>query len=270
MSAPSQSVPRSRPAPLAPDLPERPVRLPDAPAQNGREAAFCMVGSQDSARQVRFKGDPRLWEWAGVYEHLVRRLLRGNAPAALAHLLTRSVRIRGGQLEHLRAANLVAGNGWLASELSQVGVGHVVCVDASAAAAAAAERDHGDAFAEYLVLDMRRLSEAQRDQLMSFDFNCLVCCDPLSVEDPAPNAFTEAFNLIAPDGWVALHLSEEAAVGETDSRYARIVRHMIEAGALEIVTRERYRHRFGTHGEPVYHVGLVGQKVRDFDPGEPQ
>jgi SAM-dependent methyltransferase len=170
----------------------------------------------------------------------------------------------------MRAINLVAGNGWLASELAQVGVGKIVCVDASAAAAAAAERDHTGCFQEYLVLDMRRLSEAQRDQLMEFDFNALACVDPLAVEEPAPNAFTEAFNLLAPDGWVALHLSEDAAEDGSESRYARLIHHMIRGGALKIVTQERYRHRFTTHGEPVYHVALIGQKIRDFDPGEPQ
>jgi hypothetical protein len=227
-----------------------------------------MVEDTDALRQVRFKGDPRIWEWAGVYEHLVRRLLRGNAPAALSRLLQRALQRHGESTDGLRAVLLNAGNGWLADELRQIGVGEVVGVDASAAAAAAAERDHPDAHTEYLVLDMRRLSEAQRDHLMEFDFNCLLTVDPLGADEPAPNAFTEAFNLLAPDGWIALHLAEETVAPEADSRFARLVHHMIASGALKVETRERYRHRFTTHGTPLFHVALVGRKVRDFDPGE--
>ena len=44
------------------------------------------------------------------------------------------------------------------------------------------------------------LSEGQRDDLMNYDFNCLVCVDALAADEPAPNAFAEAFNLLAPDG----------------------------------------------------------------------
>jgi hypothetical protein len=244
------------------------VFLPDTGAQNGREVAYCMVEDTDSLRQVRFRGDPRIWEWAGLYEHLVRRLLRGNSPAALSHLLQRALQRHGESIESLRAVLLNAGNGWLAEELRQVGVGEIVGVDASAAAAAAAERDHPESHNEYLVIDMRRLSEAQRDYLMEFDFNCLVTVDPLGSDEPAPNAFTEAFNLLAPEGWVALHLAEDGAATDADSRFARLVQHMIASGALKLETRERYRHRFTTHGTPLFHVAVVGRKVRDFDPGE--
>jgi len=270
MSAPTETFPRNRAARVSPELPERRVYLPEGPAQNGKESAYCLIEEVESTRQVRFKGDPRIWEWAGVYEHLVKRLLRGNAPAALARLLRRALDRAAMPPDLVRSVLIGAGNAWAASELRDVGIGSVVCVDAWTAAAAAAERDYRDAYDAYLVLDMRRLSESQRDQLMEFDFNCLVSVDALGADEPAPNAFTEAFNLLAPGGWVALHLSEEAASGEVDSRFARIVLHMIAGGAFEVETRERYRHRLTTGGEPIYHHALVGRKIRDFDPGEPQ
>ena len=109
-----------------------------------------------------------------------------------------------------------------------------VGVDSTAAAAAAAERDHPDVYKSYLVLDMRRLSEAQRDELMNFDFNCMVCVDALAADEPAPNAFTEGFNLLAPDGWVAFHLSAETAEGGRDSRFARLIHRMIQSGAMNV------------------------------------
>ena len=269
MSTPAETSTHTPLERLEVDLPERSVSLPETPGQNGREAAFCLVEDLDSTRQVRFKGDARIWEWEGVYEYLVRHLLRGNAPGTMAHLLQRTLHKTGNNPEQLHCLALGAGNGWLAEELVRIGIGRVVGVDVSAAAAAAADRDHPDALNEYLVLDMRRLSELQRDQLMEFDFNCMVALDPIAVEEPAPNAFTEAFNLLAPDGWVGLHLAEEAATPESDSRFGRLIRHMVGSGALKLEIRERYCHRFTTHGEPLYHVALIGRKIRDFDPGEP-
>lgn len=244
----------------------REVSLPEAPSTNAKEAGYCLVDDAGVQRQVRFRGDPRLWEWPGVYEHLVRNLLRGNAPGALCHLLDRQLRAANASPRDLRAIDLFAGNGWMGEELNALGVGEIVGVDATAAAAAAAERDHADVYRDYLVLDMRRLSEAQRDELMAYDFNCMTCVDALAADEPAPNAFTEAFNLLAPDGWAAFHLNAETAEGGRDSRFARVVHRMIQSGAMNVATQQRYRHRFTTAGSPVFHVGVVARKVRDFDP----
>lgn len=269
MSAPTATLPRGRYLRIGPIEPEKTVRLAPPNPGTGKEPAYFLVDDGDQARQVRLRGDPRIWEWAGVHEYLVRTLLRGNAPGAICHMLERAVRGAGEAMSGLRALDLLAGNGWMGSELKSSGAGYVVGADPSAAAAAATERDHPHAYGDYLVLDMRRLSESQRDELMNYDFNCLVSVSALAAEEPAPNAFAEAFNLLAPDGWVATHLHEDASEGAPDSRYARLIHKMIGSGALSVVAQQRYRHRFTSMGDPLFHVGLVGRKRRDFDPGEP-
>ncbi len=263
MSAPAESLPRAGSARRAGI---REVSLPDAATQNGKEAGYCLVEDGGALRQVRLRGDARLWEWPGVYEHLVRTLLRGNAPGALSHMLDRQLRSSGTNAADLRVIDLGAGNGWMGEELGSIGIPLVIGVDSSSAAAIAAERDHPDVYQSYLMLDMRRLSEAQRDDLMNYDFNCLVCVDALAADEPAPNAFAEAFNLLAPDGWVAFHLNAETAEGGRDSRFARIVHRMIQSGSMNVATQQRYRHRFTTYGAPLFHVGVVARKVRDFEP----
>ena len=244
----------------------REVALPDAASQNGKEAGYCLVDDGGTWRQVRLRGDARLWEWPSIYERLVRTLLRGNAPGAVSHLLDRQLRAAGKRAADLRAIDLGAGNGWMGEELSSLGIPMIIGVDASSAAAAAAERDHPDVYQSYLLLDMRRLSEGQRDDLMNYDFNCLVCVDALAADEPAPNAFAEAFNLLAPDGWVAFHLNGETAEGGRDSRFARIVHRMIQSGSMNVATQQRYRHRFTTYGAPLVHVSVIARKVRDFEP----
>jgi SAM-dependent methyltransferase len=266
MSAPAESLLRTGSSRGADSRDVREVALPELDSQNGKEGGYCLVDDGGTWRQVRFRGDARLWEWPGVYERLVRNLLRGNAPGAICHLLDRQLRAAGKRASDLRVIDLGAGNGWMGEELSTLGVAQLVGIDASAAAAAAVERDHPDVYHEYLVLDMRRLSEGQRDELMNFDFNCLVCVDALAADEPAPNAFTEAFNLLAPDGWVGFHLNAETAEGGRDSRFARIIHRMIQSGAMNVATQQRYRHRFTTHGSPLFHVGVVARKVRDFEP----
>jgi predicted TPR repeat methyltransferase len=263
MSAPAETLLRPGPSRGAQT---RDVALPDAASQNGKEAGYCLVDDGGTLRQVRLRGDARLWEWPGIYERLVRTLLRGNAPGALSHLLDRQIRTAGKRAADLRAIDLGAGNGWMGEELSALGIPMVIGVDASGAAAIAAERDHPDVYQSYLVLDMRRLSEGQRDDLMNYDFNCLVCVDALAADEPAPNAFTEAFNLLAPDGWVAFHLNAETAEGGRDSRFARTVHRMIQSGSMNVATQQRYRHRFTTYGAPLFHVAVVARKVRDFEP----
>jgi len=244
----------------------REVALPDAASQNGKEAGYCLVDDGGTWRQVRLRGDARLWEWPSIYERLVRTLLRGNAPGALSHLLDRQLRAAGKSAADLRAIDLGAGNGWMGEELSSLGIPMIIGVDASSAAAVAAERDHPDVYQSYLVLDMRRLSESQRDDLMNYDFNCLVCVDALAADEPASNAFTEAFNLLAPDGWVAFHLNADTAEGGRDSRFARIVHRMIQSGSMNVATQQRYRHRFTTYGAPLFHVAVIARKVRDYEP----
>ncbi len=94
MSAPAESLLRPVSVSLR-STPARDVSLPDPGSQNGKEAGYCLVEDGGALRQVRFRGDSRLWDWPGVFEHLVRTLLRGNAPGALCHLLDRQLRSDG-------------------------------------------------------------------------------------------------------------------------------------------------------------------------------
>jgi SAM-dependent methyltransferase len=246
---------------------DRSIALPEVEASHG-DLEYCLVEDEDGWRQIRVRNDPRFWQLPGAYNHLVRTLLRGNAPAAITRLLERDLLAAGETPSNLRVLNLDAGNGWVAHELQTIGIRPVIGVDRSEDAAAAASRENAEAFSDYRVIDMRRLSESQRDQLMSFDLSCLIRIDPLALNDPAPNAFTEAFNLLAPEGWIAFHLEEEAWSETSNSRFARLLRQMIAMGSVEICTEERYRHRFTTQGKPLFHIGFIARKQRDFDPAE--
>ena len=263
MAAPAETP--LRPAELS-ESPSPRVALPEVDASKDPE--YCLVAHEGTWQQVRLSEDSLLWEWPGVYEYLVGGLLGGDAARTICALLKDQIEGAGVQVERLRVLDLGAGNGWVGSELADIGAGWISGVDRYPAAAAAAERDNPGVYDEYLVMDLRRLSEAQRDRLMHFDFSCLACVEPLGTDEPAPSAFTEAFNVLAPDGWLAFHVPEEALQGERDSRFAKLIRQMVKSGAISLLAQERYRHRYTTQGDPLVHVAFIGRKQRDFDPSE--
>ncbi len=205
------------------------------------------------------------WERPEVYECLVRELLDGQAAEKICRMLAREVEATGSHIDRLRLLDFDAGNGLVGCELAELGARRIFGIDRSPEAASAAELDNPGVYEDYLVMDMRRLSEAQRDHLMHFDFSGLASVEPLGADEPAPNAFIEAFNILAPGGWIAFHLHEEALLGQRESRFAPLVRQMVESGAISLHARERYRHRLTTQGDPLEHVAFIGRKRRDFE-----
>ncbi len=246
--------------------PAREVMLPQMNGPNGRELEYCLVRDGSAWQQVRFRNDARIWMWPGVYDHLVRDLLRGNAPAAMCRILEQVVDARGGSARWWRGRHRGAGTGWCGEARRGAGVHTVLGVAPCAEAARSATRDRRGIFESYLVMDMRRLSESQREQFMHLDFNCLACVEPLSSHEPSPNAFVEAFNLLAPSGWVAYHVHERALEASSPSRFVRMATRMERCGAIEILAAERFRQRFTTNGQPAFHTAFVARKLRDFDP----
>ncbi|MEE9279988.1 MAG: class I SAM-dependent methyltransferase [Myxococcota bacterium] len=268
MAAPAETPLQPSKLAESPSPSSPPVALPEVSDRAGQGPEYCLVDDGGAWQPVRLREDCLLWEWPGAYEYLVRELLEGDAARTICGMLGETMRAAGDHINRLRVLNLGAGNGWVGGELAEVGAEWILGVDRSPTAAAATERDNPGIYADYLVMDMRRLSETQRDRLMHYDFNCLACVDPLAADEPAPNAFTEAFNLLAPEGWVAFHVREDALHGESDSRFAPLVQQMAENGAISLHDRQRYRHRLTTRGTPLVHVAFIGRKQRDFDPAE--
>ena len=263
------ATPAETPLHLA-ELPEAhsgsaPVLLPPPDDPNAGDPEYCLVDEGGSWQPIRLEEHSFFWERPGVYEYLVRDLLEGQAAKTICRLLAREVESVGSHIERLRLLDFGAGNGWVGGELAELGAQWIFGIDRSPAAASAAARDNPGVYEEYLVMDMRRLSEAQRDRLMHFDFSGLASVEPLGADEPPPNAFTEAFNILAPGGWVAFHLHEEALLGQRESRFAPLIRQMVESGAISLQARERYRHRLTTQGDPLVHVAFVGRKQRDFE-----
>ena len=171
-------LPEARPRPA-------PVVLPPADDSSGGE--YCLVDEGGSWQPVRLAEHSFFWERPDVYEYLVRDLLEGQATETICRMLAREVEAAGSRIDRLRLLDFGAGNGWVGSELAGLGAQWIFGIDRSPAAACAAARDNPGVYEDYLVMDMRRLSEAQRDRLMHFDFNGLASVEPLGADEPPPN-----------------------------------------------------------------------------------
>ena len=147
----------------------------------------------------------------------------------------------------------------------EMGAELVVGVDIIPEAAQAAHRDRPGMYEKYFVLDMTRVSEGDRRELSSYRFNCLTCVAALGFGDIPTLAFAEAYNLIAPGGWVAFNIKEQFLGNGDRSGFARLIEHMASEGMLSIRGRRRYPHRLALNGEPIYYVAVAGKKVRDVE-----
>jgi hypothetical protein len=130
-------------------------------------------------------------------------------------------------------------------------------------AAAAAERDRGEVYDDYLVCDMTDLSDDERAALEGRDFNALVTVAAIGFDDLPMEAFVTAYNLVSDGGWIAFNVKEDFLDAGDSTGYARLVEQMQADGLLETHTQHRYRHRLSVTGEELHYVGLVASKRGD-------
>jgi hypothetical protein len=150
----------------------------------------------------------------------------------------------------------------------------MVGVDIIRAAAEATERDRSGIYANYHVVDMARLSEAEHRELADYRFNCLTCVAALGFGDIPPEAFAVAYNLLEPESRIAFNIKADFLEDNDPSGFARLIRSMMGEKVLEVGKMQRYQHRLGTDGQPIYYVAIVGTKRADVDgrllSGQPQ
>ena len=110
---------------------------------------------------------------------------------------------------------------------------------------------------------MTALDGGQRRELEGYRFNVLTCVAALGFGDIPTRAFTAAYNLIRPGGWIAFNIKEEFLTNGDRSGFSGLIRAMLDDGTLELRQRRRYQHRLATDRHPLYYVAIVGIKWRD-------
>ena len=219
------------------------IALPPRDVSLAQDEEWCVVETEDGWEEIHIHDYDRLYSIPGLYESLIYDILKCDSPATVRGMLADALEDVNAPGDSLRVLDLGAGNGMVAEELREIGVKHVVGVDIIEAAAESAERDREGLYADYLVTDMSALSDEERKQLAAHNFNCLVCVAALGFGDIPVRVFSEAFNLIANEGWIAFNIKEDFLDEHDTSGFSTLIRTMQKRGILSTLSRQRYQHR---------------------------
>jgi 2-polyprenyl-3-methyl-5-hydroxy-6-metoxy-1,4-benzoquinol methylase len=212
-------------------------------------------------RRIRFHDYGRIYEVPGLYEKLFYEELKCASPETIRSLLDEELQRSGYDASSLVCLDIGAGNGMVGEELAALGARSIVGVDIIQEAYDAVERDRPGIYDDYLVADLTALTDEQRERLAGWKFNCLTTVAALGFADIPPAAFATAYDLIEPGGWLAFTIKEDFLTDTDPSGFQKLIRHLLDDGAIQTRAQRRYRHRFNSQGHPLYYIAMVASKV---------
>ncbi len=159
--------------------------------------------------------------------------------------------------------DLGAGNGMMGEALKKHGVSRMIGVDIIPEAYEATVRDRPGVYDAYYVEDFMTLDKDKKEEIASWQCDCMVTVAALGFGDIPTKAFIEAFNIINAEGWVAFNIKESFFDAGDDSGFSKMIRELIFSKYLDVYHIERYRHRLSNEGLPLYYFAIAGRKKAD-------
>lgn len=229
---------------------------------NQDETYFFLQGS-GKQRKIRFHDYDEIYQVPGLYEQLFYDRLKCTSPSKVASILESAIKQSEDHFTELRALDLGAGNGMMGEELKKRGVSRLIGVDIISEAYEATIRDRPGLYDAYYVEDFTKLDAEQRDDIASWQCDCMVTVAALGFGDIPTTAFVEAFNIIKEQGWIAFNIKESFFDNSDKSGFSKMTRELIFSEFLDVYHIERYRHRLSIEGEPLYYFAIAGRKNSD-------
>lgn len=239
------------------------IALPPKAVSVSQDREWCVVEVDGEWKKIRFHDYAEIYGIPGLYEKIFYDVLGCTSPKTVTAMLQRCLKRAQCSCRELRVLDLGAGNGMVGEELSLFGVERIVGVDIIRAAADAALRDRRDVYDDYHVIDMSNITERDMIRLSAYEFNCLSCVAALGFGDIPPEAFINAFNLIAQEGWIAFNIKSAFLSSEARTGFAALIGRMVDDGLMNLEAHEQYPHRRSTSGESLTYTALVGRKIGD-------
>ena len=226
------------------------------------EVYFYLQGSGGD-RKIRFHDYDEIYQIEGLYEQVFYDRLKCVSPAKVTSLLESAVKQYQNNFSELRILDLGAGNGMMGEELKNQGVSRLVGVDIIPEAYDATIRDRPGIYDAYYVEDFTKLDDEKREEICSWQCDCMVTVAALGFGDIPAKAFLEAFNIVKSEAWVAFNIKDTFFDVSDESGFSKMIRELIFSKYLEIYSIERYRHRLSIEGKPLYYFAIVGWKTSD-------
>jgi SAM-dependent methyltransferase len=241
------------------------IKLPITdPHQLEQDEAFFYLMENEQEIPLRFHDYGEIYKYPGLYEQLFYQRLKCSSPRKVGEILNKVLRDNRVEMTELRVLDLGAGNGMFGEKLQAVGVARVIGVDICEEAKIACERDRPGVYDAYYVRDFCDIDDMTQQELASWKIDCLSCVAALGFGDIPVKAFANAFNLLAPSGWVALNIKETFLLESDTSGFSTLIKLLLLSDALEVHHLERYRHRISIDGRPLFYYALVGRKETDI------
>jgi SAM-dependent methyltransferase len=218
-------------------------------------------------RKILFHEYAEIYKIEGLYEQLFYERLKCSSPKKVLEALRYSISQVRENLTELRVLDLGAGNGMMGEQLREHGVARLVGADIIPEAREANNRDRPVVYDGYYVADFCNLTLAQKEDLKEWSFNCLTTVAALGFGDIPAEAFTEAFNILKSEGWIAFNIKETFLDKSDISGFSVAIRELIFSEYLDIYYLERYQHRLSMEGKPLYYFAIAGRKNADI-PGD--
>ena len=140
----------------------------------------------------------------------------------------------------------------------------LIGVDIIPEAYEATVRDRPGLYDAYYVEDFTNLDKDKKDDIASWQCDCMVTVAALGFGDIPTKAFIEAFNIIKAEGWVAFNIKESFFDTSDESGFSKMIRELIFSKYLDVYHIERYRHRLSIEGEPLYYFAIACRKNADI------
>jgi len=184
----------------------------------------------------------------------------------LTAILESAIKQSSDNFTELRVLDLGAGNGMVGEELKKHGVSRLIGVDIIPEAHEALIRDRPGIYDAYYVEDFCTLSEEKKEEIESWQCDCMVTVAALGFGDIPTKAFVNAFNVIGKEGWVAFNIKDTFLDLTDETGFSKLVRELIFSKYLDVYHIERYRHRLSIDGQPLHYYAVVGIKNADISP----
>ena len=240
------------------------IQFPKSECQSAdQDEAFFYLLESKGEKKIKFHDYDVIYNIPGLYEQIFYDRLKCTSPSKVASILESSIKQSQDNFTELRVLDLGAGNGMMGEELKKHGVSRLVGVDIIPEAYDATIRDRPGVYDAYYVEDFTKLDDEKREEISSWQCDCLVTVAALGFDDIPAKAFLEAFNIVKSEAWVAFNIKDTFFDVSDESGFSKMIRELIFSKYLEIYCIERYRHRLSIEGEPLYYFAITGWKTAD-------